>query len=92
MPWNAISIKVDKNYGYIVKILKAIFDLHIQYHAPIPLRNIERRKRVGSAVTPQGPPDTPDITLKTNNLLFRVIKFINVVDLERSIKMYSQVD
>ena len=57
--WDAIPIKVDKDYGYIVEILKAIFDL--RYHAPIPLRNIERRKRVGSAITPQAPPDTSDI-------------------------------
>ena len=39
--WDAIPIKVDKDYVYI-ELLKAIFDL--RYRAPIPLRNIERRK------------------------------------------------
>ena len=57
--WDAIPIKVDKDYAYIVEILKAVFAL--RYHAPIPLRGIERRKRVGSAITPQAPPDTSEI-------------------------------
>ena len=73
--WDAIPIKIDKDYGYIVEILKAVFDLW--YHAPIPLRNLERKKRVGSAITPQAPPDTSDIVrskkvdlTQSNNILF----------------------
>ena len=57
--WDAIPIKVDKEYSYIVEILKAIFAM--RYSAPVPLRHIERRKRLGSAITPQLPPDTAEI-------------------------------
>ena len=57
--WDAIPIKIDKDHAYIVEILKAIFVL--RHRAPIPLKGIERRKRVGSAITPQAPPDTSEI-------------------------------
>lgn len=57
--WDAIPVKVDKDYGYIVEITKAIFAL--RYSIPVPLRRVERRKRLGSTITPILPPATAEI-------------------------------
>ena len=56
--WDVIPVK-EKKYTYITELLTLIFKYRTQ-HA-LPLRSIKGRKRYGSAITPESPPETSTI-------------------------------
>ena len=57
--WDVIAVKEKKKYTYITELLTLIFKYRTQH--TIPLRNIKGRKRYGSTITPESPPETSTI-------------------------------
>ena len=57
--WDTIPVKEKKQYTYIAELLMLILK-HRTQHA-LSLRNIKGRKRYGSSITPEAPPETATI-------------------------------
>ena len=57
--WDTIPVKEKKQYTYITELLMLILK-HRTQHA-LSLRNIKGRKRYGSSITPEAPPETATI-------------------------------
>ena len=57
--WDVIPVKEGKQYKYISELLLLTLNYRAQ-HA-LPLRSVKGRKRFGSSITPEAPPETATI-------------------------------
>ena len=57
--WDVIPKKVEKEFAYIPELLSSIFQFRAEQDCPI--RSIRGKRRVGSAITPEDPPETSDV-------------------------------